>query len=108
MERSNRRAELEPSEYGMAPKDRKRYNEADFDNVYKPKHYAGKEIEPICYIRATLSDEEFIGYCIGNVIKYISRWREKGGLEDLRKADVYMMWAVKAVENRQMGVASNG
>jgi len=31
-----------------------------------------------------------IGYFEGNVIKYVSRWKQKGGIEDLRKAQHYL------------------
>ncbi len=31
-----------------------------------------------------------LGYLDGNVIKYVARWRKKGGLEDLRKAQHYL------------------
>ena len=65
------------------------------DNVNHPSHYADKEIEVIDYIRDTLDCTEFVGYCIGNVLKYTSRWRKKGGLEDLEKAKVYLDWAIQ-------------
>ena len=42
-------------------------------------------IQPIQFIHAN-----DIGYCEGNVIKYVSRWKDKGGLEDLRKAKHYI------------------
>lgn len=62
----------------------------DFDPVDKPSHYANKEIEVIDYIQDTLSDEEFEGYCMGNVIKYVSRYKHKNGVEDLKKARYYL------------------
>lgn len=31
-----------------------------------------------------------IGYFEGNVIKYVSRWRQKNGVEDLKKAVHYL------------------
>jgi hypothetical protein len=37
-----------------------------------------------------LDIEQFQGYCICNVIKYISRHTNKGGLEDLKKAEYYL------------------
>lgn len=64
------------------------------DNVKHPSHYTTGDIEVIDYIRDKLTPEEFTGYCIGNVIKYVSRWRHKGGSEDLRKAEVYLNWAI--------------
>lgn len=64
------------------------------DNVNHPNHYCFGKIEVIDYIRDKLTAEEFQGYCIGNVMKYISRWRHKGGVEDLQKAGVYLGWAI--------------
>ena len=66
------------------------------DNVNHPSHYTSGEIEVIDYIRDKLGCTEFTGYCIGNVIKYISRWRLKGGVEDLKKAEVYLSWAIQS------------
>jgi hypothetical protein len=37
-----------------------------------------------------MTPEQFEGYLLGNVIKYISRYRHKNGIEDLRKAKVYI------------------
>ena len=68
------------------------------DNVLKPSHYADKEIEVIDYIEDTLTPEQYTGYCLGNVIKYISRYRKKNGIEDLHKAQVYLDWLIKAEE----------
>jgi len=42
-------------------------------------HYQKLKIQPIQYIL-----ENQIGYCEGNIIKYVSRWRDKGGIRDLR------------------------
>ena len=65
------------------------------DPVTKPAHYQRAGIETIDYIRATLDGPGFEAYCIGNVLKYVSRYREKGGVEDLRKAQVYLGWAIQ-------------
>lgn len=70
------------------------------DAVSHPSHYADKGIEVIDYIKDTLTPEEFVGYCLGNVIKYVSRWRKKGGIEDLKKAQVYLGWAVEKEEEK--------
>jgi len=45
------------------------------DNVNSPSHYTFGDIETIDYIRDKLTGDEFVGYCIGNVLKYISRYR---------------------------------
>jgi hypothetical protein len=48
-------------------------------------HYKDKAIQPWDYIVANA-----IPYLEGNVIKYVSRWRDKGGVNDLRKARHYL------------------
>lgn len=67
------------------------------DNVNKPAHYLGN-IEVIDYIRDKLTPEQIEGYYLGNVIKYISRYQKKNGVEDLKKAQVYLGWLIKLKE----------
>ena len=55
------------------------------DNVNHPKHYTNGKIEPIDFINANDLD-----YLEGNIIKYISRYKYKGGSEDLEKAEFYL------------------
>ena len=66
-------------------------SESKTDMVNRPPHYQSQSgIECIDAIRAQMTDEEFRGYCKGNVAKYLWRWREKGGVESLRKAKWYL------------------
>lgn len=44
-------------------------------------HYKSMAIQPFEYIH-----KNGIGFAEGSVIKYVSRWRSKGGIDDLRKA----------------------
>jgi len=37
-----------------------------------------------------MSGEQFEGYLAGNVIKYISRYKDKNGVQDLAKAEHYL------------------
>lgn len=60
------------------------------DNVNHPPHYTAGGVECIDAIRASLTEEEFRGFCKGNVIKYIWRERLKGGNESLAKAAWYL------------------
>ena len=69
------------------------------DAVNHPGHYAGK-VEVIEYIRDKLTPEEFVGYCCGNVLKYVSRWRKKDGVQDLKKAEVYLKWMIEGAEKQ--------
>lgn len=68
------------------------------DNIYHPKHYADKDIEVIDYIEDTLTEEQMLGYYTGNIIKYISRYQHKNGVEDLRKCRVYLNWLIQMLE----------
>lgn len=70
------------------------------DNVYHPRHYAGK-IETIDFIEDKLGDG-YVPYCIGNVIKYLSRYDKKGNpVEDLEKAQVYLGWAIEKLKEEK-------
>jgi hypothetical protein len=48
-------------------------------------HYKRKSIEPWDYIQAN-----GIGFLDGNAIKYLTRWKDKNGIEDLKKARHYV------------------
>ena len=65
------------------------------DQVNHPPHYQCGGIETIDVIRAKLGPG-FGYYCEGNAIKYLTRWRLKGGVEDLRKARVYLDWLIES------------
>jgi len=58
-------------------------------DVNSPSHYTQGGIECIDAIRAALTDEEFRGYCKGNMLKYVWRERYKGGAQDMAKAATY-------------------
>jgi len=60
------------------------------DLVNHPSHYASGGLECIDAIEASMSAEEFQGYCKGNLIKYVWRYRDKGGVQDLQKANWYL------------------
>lgn len=68
------------------------------DKVNHPSHYNQYGIECIEAIRAALGPN-FKYYCQGNVMKYIWRHEYKNGLEDLKKAQVYLQWMVEAEED---------
>ena len=69
------------------------------DKVNSPPHYKHGNIECIAYIRDFLTQEEYIGYLRGNIAKYLHRWRHKNGIEDLKKAEVYLGWMIKSIED---------
>ncbi len=55
------------------------------DRQVSGSHYKTMMIQPLEYALANN-----LGVCEHAVVKYISRWREKGGVEDLRKAAHYI------------------
>lgn len=60
------------------------------DMVNSPAHYQGT-VECIDAIQAAIDGLEGMdAMCTGNAIKYLFRWRRKGGHEDLRKARWYI------------------
>jgi hypothetical protein len=48
-------------------------------------HYKALAIQPVEFIH-----RNGIGFVEGNVIKYVTRWRSKGGIADLKKARHYL------------------
>jgi hypothetical protein len=55
-------------------------------------HYQ-KNIQPWDYIIANN-----LGYLEGNVVKYVSRWKDKGGVQDLKKAQHYLQKLIEVAE----------
>lgn len=56
-------------------------------------HYTKNKIQPIEYILANGLD-----FCSGNIVKYITRYKDKNGLEDLEKAKHYIELLIKNYE----------
>jgi hypothetical protein len=53
-------------------------------------HYASKSVQPWQAMESWMSAEAFAGYLQGNCIKYLARYRDKNGIEDLLKAQHYL------------------
>jgi len=49
------------------------------------RHYKNKKIQPWDFIIAN-----DLGFLEGNIVKYIARWKDKGGIKDLEKARHYL------------------
>lgn len=69
------------------------------DNVNHPQHYKleGLDIEVIDLIRSA-TGTHYKGYLLGNLIKYVMRYQKKNGVEDLKKAKVYLNWLIEVSE----------
>ena len=67
--------------------------------VNHPKHYNLGKIETIEYIKDIGIAEEF---CIGNALKYITRYKLKGKpIEDLQKAKWYIEYVLCLLKERK-------
>jgi len=66
----------------------------DRESVTEPKHYQDFEISPLEYIVKNELD-----FMEGNIIKYVSRYQFKGGVNDLLKAKTYLE---KLIEKERM------
>jgi hypothetical protein len=58
-------------------------------------HYRDKGIQPIIYIHANN-----LGFCEANVVKYVTRWRDKNGVADLKKAIHYLELLIELEGNK--------
>lgn len=72
------------------------------DVVNHPQHYISKGgIETIDVIDAwTEGLDGIVAVDTANVIKYISRWHKKNGIEDLKKARWYLNHLISEMERR--------
>jgi hypothetical protein len=62
-------------------------------------HYKTKGIQPIEYIHANN-----LNFSEGSIVKYITRWREKGGVKDLEKIKHYVDLLIE-METKYAGLA---
>ena len=76
------------------PTEQAQFNGANAKQV-SGKHYKEKIIQPWDYIYANN-----LGYFEGNCVKYVSRWRDKGGIADLQKAIHYLEKLIELENNK--------
>ena len=74
--------------------------EPDIDMVNHPSHYTQGGIECIDALKAaTVSKTGIEAVCTANAIKYLWRYEEKNGIEDVKKARWYIDRLIKELEN---------
>ena len=71
------------------------------DVINHPEHYADTNFETIEIIEDKMTAEMFEGYLVGNILKYMTRYRKKGGLEDIKKAEWYVAKLVTLMDNKE-------
>ncbi len=72
------------------------YTTNPFDQQVGGSHYKDMKIQPVEFI---LANE--LGFCEGNVIKYICRYKQKGGVQDLKKVVHYAELLIKQIEDNE-------
>jgi hypothetical protein len=67
-----------------------------FNTQVNGTHYKDLSIQPVEYII-----KNNLGYLEGNVLKYITRWRKKDGVNDLRKARHYIDMLIQIEQDNE-------
>jgi len=62
-------------------------------------HYKDMAIQPAKFIMANN-----IGFCEGNIIKYVCRYQSKNGVEDLKKARHYLDMKIEELEQEAQSI----
>lgn len=72
------------------------------DNIERPTHYKFSQpvSETIEVLKELGSEDEFLGFCYLNILKYMIRCKKKNGLEDIKKARQYMDWLISGLESK--------
>lgn len=68
------------------------------DKINNPAHYTAGGIETLDYIKAKVKD--YPSYAAGNILKYVSRYEHKNGIEDLKKAQFYLNDLINWMESK--------
>lgn len=66
-----------------------------FDKQEGGNHYKDMAIQPLEYIH-----KNGIGFAEGCAIKYLTRWRAKNGVEDLKKAKHFIEMLIEMEEGK--------
>lgn len=74
--------------------------ESDNGLIDNQKHYTANGIQPIEIMKANLNLAEYQAFLLGNVWKYTMRYKDKNGLQDLKKAKTYLTWLIEDIEER--------
>lgn len=88
----------------LSPENHMSYTEPEYkdnpsDMVNHPDHYTINGVEAIDVIQAKLSEDQFLGYCVANALKYLMRQNYKGKQqEDIKKACWYLNRLVDSFE----------
>ena len=63
-------------------------------------HYKNMTIQPVEFI-----EMNNLGFCTGNIIKYVCRYKDKNGIEDLKKARHYIDLLIEIEESKNQAAS---
>ena len=66
-------------------------------------HYVSKDVQPWAAMRSWMSQEQYEGYLRGCCIKYLARYPDKGGTQDLLKAQHYLEQLLEVRDGQSNG-----
>jgi hypothetical protein len=73
------------------------------DNVNNPPHYNNSPTHRECGRRIECIDiTRYMNFDLGNAVKYIWRYQDKNGIEDLKKARWYLNDAIQDLEKLEV------
>lgn len=67
----------------------------------EPSHYKELAIDPLEYMSVNFTNEAYMGFLEGNILKYVTRYKMKNGVEDLKKARYYLDLLIDRQEMRE-------
>lgn len=70
------------------------------DIINKPEHYHKGGIDIIDFAGMKFEKEELKGFCRINALKYITRYDQKNGIQDLQKANFYVNKLIELEEEK--------
>lgn len=78
------------------------------DNKLRPAYYKQNNHDLWYYFaQGLLTKSEYVGFIKGNIFKYVTRYQNKNGVEDLQKAKTYLEELIK-FETAKKNYFSNG
>ncbi len=80
------------------PENKSTRSASKHDMLNSPKHYRMQGVEAIDILEMSMTEEEFMGYLKGNMLKYIMRYKHKNKpKEDLQKAEWYLKKLIEKI-----------
>lgn len=67
----------------------------------EPSHYKELAIDPLEYMSVNFTNEAYMGFLEGNILKYVTRYKMKNGVEDLKKARYYLDLLIERQEMQE-------